>query len=114
MNKTFKVIREQYESKGKTFNSHFIKGQIKGIDVKVLLAPQDFGGYAVLDIVFFDTNEADLVVKPFELQNEKTGEVVKGNTYFVQTQDNETGEMFECKVKPLRPSDKNLLSMLLK
>ncbi len=113
-NKGFKVVKEEYQSKGKTYNSHFIKGQIKGIDVKVLLAPPDFGGYTVLDILFSDTNEADLIVKPYEMTNEKTGETIKGNSYFVQTVDNETGDVYECKVKPLRSSDKNLLDMLLK
>lgn len=108
------VEREPYEAKGKTYFSHYIKGNIRGTDVKILLAPPDNGGYTVLDIVYNGENTADLVIKPFEMKNEKTGEIISGNTYAVQTVDKETGEIYECAVKPLRNSDKNLLKMLLK
>lgn len=113
MNKQLYVEREPYEAKGKTYFSHYIKGTIRGTDVKILLAPPDNGGYTVLDIVYNGVNTADLIVKPFEMKNEKTGELITGNTYFVQTIDKETGD-YECSVKPLRNSDKNLLKMLLK
>ncbi len=108
------VEREPYEAKGKTYYSHFIKGVIRGTEVKILLAPPDNGGYTVLDIVYGGDNKADLIIKPFEMKNEKTGELITGNSYAVQTVDKETGEIYECAVKPLRNSDKNLLKMLLK
>ncbi len=113
MNKQLYVEREPYEAKGKTYFSHYIKGTIRGIDVKVLLAPPDNGGYTVLDIVYNGENTADLIVSPFEMKND-AGETIKGNTYAVQSIDKDTGEVFECKVKPLRNSDKNLLNMLLR
>lgn len=107
------VERETFENKGKTYFSYFIKGQIRGKDVKVAVVPPDKGGYAVLDIVFGDAMAADLVVKPFEIKDEKTGNVFAGNTYAVHTVD-ENGEEYECTIKPYRNSDKTLLNMLLK
>ncbi|MDD3831652.1 MAG: hypothetical protein PHW00_03225 [Clostridia bacterium] len=113
MNQNLYVEREPYEAKGKTYFSHYIKGNIRGTDVKILLAPPDNGGYTVLDIVYNGENTADFIVKPFEMKND-AGETIKGNTYSVQSIDKETGEIYECAVKPLRNSDKNLLKMLLK
>ncbi|MBR2333822.1 MAG: hypothetical protein IKA59_00585, partial [Clostridia bacterium] len=73
----------------------------------------DTGGYRVLDIVFGNQNEATLVVTPFEIKDESTGKVVRGNTYSVQSVD-EDGEIYECPIKPSRTSDKSLLNMILK
>ncbi|UKI48384.1 MAG: hypothetical protein L6V82_02750 [Clostridiales bacterium] len=76
--------------------------------------PPDKGGWAVLDILFSDTNQGELVVKPYELKDEKTGKVTAtGNTYAVRTVD-ENGEIYECPVKPFKSSDKALLNMLLR
>ena len=41
-----------------------------------------------------------------------TGDVIKGNTYFVSSVD-ENGEVYECKIKPFRTSDKALIKMLI-
>ena len=41
------------------------------------------------------------------------GRVITGNTYAVTSVDPETGEVYSCKVKPARESDKTLLQMLL-
>ena len=51
-----KVERELYTSKktGKSNYTYFIKGIIRGKDVKIAVMPPDFGGYTVLDIVFND------------------------------------------------------------
>lgn len=67
----------------------------------------------MLDIVFGDAMEAELVAKPFEIKDEKTGNVFAGNSYAVQTVD-ENGEIYECAIKPYRSSDKTLLNMLLR
>lgn len=107
------VERETFEKDGKTYFSYFIKGNLRGKDVRVAVVPPDKGGYAVLDIVFGNEMKADLVVKPFEIKDEATGNVVKGNTYGVRTVD-ENGEVFECSIKPYRNSDKTLLTMLVK
>ncbi|HRF70043.1 MAG TPA: hypothetical protein PKV66_01290 [Candidatus Pelethenecus sp.] len=113
--KTLLVEKESYISKktGKENFSYFVKGVIKGKEVKAILAPPDFGGYTVLDIVFASSDKAELKVNPFEIKDEATGKVISGNTYAVQTVD-EDGEIFEYKVKPFKSSDKTLLEMLLK
>ena len=56
---------------------------------------------------------AQLVAKPFEIKDDATGKVIAGNTYSVQTVD-ENGEIYECAVKPYRSSDKSLLNMMLR
>ena len=90
--------------------------RISGRDVKVGIAPPDKdtdkGGYAVLDIVFGNSDKAELVLVPYEIRDEKTKKVVKGNSYVVRSVD-ENGKVYECPVKPARTSDKSLLNMLL-
>ena len=111
-----KIIVEKgtFEYNDKEYSSYFIAGKIKGKDVKVALMPPDKGGWAVLDILFSDTNQGELVVKPYELKDEKTGKVTAtGNTYAVRTVD-ENGKVYECPVKPFKSSDKALLNMLLR
>ena len=111
-----KIIVEKgtFEYNDKEYSSYFIAGKIKGKDVKVALMPPDKGGWAVLDILFSDTNQGELVVKPYELKDEKTGKVTAtGNTYAVRTVD-ENGEVYECPVKPFKSSDTALLNMLLR
>ena len=104
---------ETFEKNGRTFFSYFIKGNIRGKEVKVAVVPPDKGGYTVLDIVFGDAMAAELVLKPYEIKDESTGRVISGNTYAVQTVD-EDGEIYECSIKPYRNSDKALLNMLVK
>ena len=110
-NKKIFVERETFVKDDKTFFSYFIKGNIRGKDVKVAVVPPDKGGYAVLDIVFGNEMKADLVVKPFEIKDEATGKVVTGNTFSVQT--TEDGIVYECAIKPYRSSDKMLLNMII-
>lgn len=110
------VERETYTGKdGNTYFTYFIKGVIRGKAVKIQIAPPnkdtDFGGYTVLDIVFGDSNVAELVVTPYEMKDE-SGNVHSGNTYGVRSVD-ENGAVYECKIKPARTSDKSLIKMLL-
>ncbi|MGN1201341.1 MAG: hypothetical protein ACI4R8_03705 [Candidatus Caccovivens sp.] len=105
------VERETFEKDGKTYFSYFIKGNVRGKDVKLAVVPPDKGGYAVLDIVFGTEMQAELVATPFEIKDETSGKVIKGNTYAARTTD-ENGEVFECNIKPYRTSDKMLLNML--
>jgi len=107
------VERETFEKNDKTYFSYFIKGKIRGKDVKVAIVPPDKGGYTVLDIVFGDAMAAELVLKPYEIKDEATGKVISGNSYGVVSYD-ENGEVYECAIKPFRSSDKSLLNMLLK
>ena len=39
------VERETFEKNEKTYFSYFIKGQVRGRDVKVAIIPPDKGGY---------------------------------------------------------------------
>lgn len=110
---TLFIERETFESNDKTYFSYFVKGKIRGKDVKVALVAPDRGGYSVLDIVFGEGDKAELVPIPYEIKDEATGRVMKGNTYSARTVD-ENGEIYECGVKPYRNSDKALLNMLLK
>ena len=109
-----KVERELYTSKktGKSNYTYFIKGIIRGKDVKIAVMPPDFGGYTVLDIVFNDAMQADLVVKPFEMKDD-AGNIIAGNTYSVISVD-ENGLVYECPIKPAKSSDKALLNMLIR
>lgn len=75
-NKQIFVERETFEKNGRTYFSYFIKGNIRGKDVKVAVVPPDRGGYTVLDIVFGDEMAAQLVAKPFEIKDEATGKVI--------------------------------------
>ena len=114
MENKINVEKGTFEYNDKEYSSYFIAGKIKGKDVKVALMPPDKVGWAVLDILFSDTNQGELVVKPYELKDEKTGKVTAtGNTYAVRTVD-ENGEIYECPVKPFKSSDKALLNMLLR
>lgn len=108
-----KVERETFEKNGKTYYGYFVSGVIRGRLVKVGIKPPDNGGYTVLDIVFDGAMEADLTVTPYEMKTED-GRVITGNTYAVTSVDAETGEVYSCKVKPARESDKTLLQMLVK
>ena len=81
--------------------------------MRVLITPPDKGGYTVLDIVFGNENSAELVVDPYEIKDEASGNVIKGNTYAVRSVD-ENGEVYECNIKPFRSSDKSLLNMLMR
>jgi len=110
---TLYVERETFEHNGKTYYSYFIKGTLRGRDVKVGLMPPDKGGYAVLDIVFGEDNKANLVITPFEIKDDATGKISKGSTYTAQTVD-ENGQIYECTIKPSRSSDKSMLNMILK
>ena len=116
MNKNIMVERETFEKNGKTYYSYFIKGNIRGKDIRIQIAPpdakEDKGAYAVLDVVFGEEMEAELVVTPFEMKGED-GQKITGNTYMVRSYDEE-GQVYECKVKPARPSDKNFLNMILR
>lgn len=68
-NKLF-VERETFEKNDRTYYSYFMRGNIRGKDVKVALVPPDKGSYSVLDIVFGDAEKAELIVTPFEIKDD--------------------------------------------
>ena len=109
-----KIIVEKgtFEYNDKEYFSYFIKGNVRGREVKAGVIPPDKGGYTVLDIVFDGQMEAELIVTPFEIKDVK-GKTIKGNTYSVRSYD-EDGTVYECPIKPARTSDKSFLNMLLR
>ena len=111
-NNKIKVERETFESNGKEYFSYFIKGNVRGRDIKAGVIPPDKGGDTVLDIVFDGQMEAELIVTPFEIKDVK-GKTIKGNTYSVRSYD-EDGTVYECPIKPARTSDKSFMNMLLR
>ena len=106
------VEREKFEFKGKEYMGYFVKGIVKGREVRATLKPQDINGYTVLDIIFDGANEVELIAKPYSITDDN-GNVISGNTFIVRSVD-ENGEVYECPVKHSRGSDKVLLNMLLK
>lgn len=112
MARAITVERELFEYKGKEYYGYFIKGTVKGRPVRVGIKPPDNGGYIVLDIFFDSEKPVNLVVNPYEITTED-GNVLSGNTYAVEGVDEETGEVYTCKVKPTRESDKTLLAILI-
>ena len=108
-----KVEREPFEKNGKTYFGYFVSGEIRGRKIKAGVKPPDFGGYRVLDIVYAGAKEAELILVPYEIEDEKTGRVSKGYSYAVHSED-EDGTVYECKVRPFRKSDKDMLQMLLR
>ncbi len=112
-NKNISIIveREPYEKGGKSYFTYFIKGTLRGKDFRISVKPHDIGGYAVLDIVYAGASEANLVITPFEINDEKSGRSVKGTTLSVVSYD-ENGESYECPITTSRKSDKALFKML--
>ncbi len=100
------------EKNGKSFYTYFIKGVVRGKEVRIAVMPPDFGGYTVLDIVFGDAMKADLIAVPYEMKD-SAGNLLSGNSFLARTVD-ENGEIYECKIKPFRASDKSLLKMLMR
>ena len=42
------VERETYEKNGKSYYAYYVKGVIRGRNVRILMVPPDKGGYTVL------------------------------------------------------------------
>ena len=110
--KTIYVRKGSYEKDGKTYSKYFVRGIVRGVDLEAGIVPPDVGGYRVLDVVYGNEMEAELILTPYEIKDD-TGRTITGNTYAVRTVD-EDGVVYECKVRPARESDKNILQMLLR
>lgn len=110
--KKITVEREAFDHNGKTCYSYFVKGTVRGREIKAQLAPQDNGGYVLLDIVFDKADTADLVIGSISITNDK-GKTETFPSYTVKNVD-ENGEVFECPVKAARKTDKTKLAMILR
>jgi len=110
--KKLTVEREAFDLNGKTCYSYFVRGTVRGREVKAQLIPQDNGGYVILDIVFDKSDTAELVIGTISITNDK-GKTETFPSYTVKNID-DSGEVFECPVKAARKSDKTKLAMLLR
>lgn len=108
-----KLEKTSYVKNEKEYTAYIVKGTLRGKDVQASIVPTDFGGYALLDILFGDNDSIDIRKEPFSFKDETTGNMITGINYIASMTD-EDGETFECKVKPNRNSDKALLAMLMK
>lgn len=105
-----KVTREAFTGESETYYGYYVYGNIRGIDVKAQVIPLDFGGYAVLDIVYDGEDEAELVTEDYTYTAKDGAEKV-GKHYKVVTYDSD-GKAYECPVKPAKRSDKTLINVL--
>ena len=116
------VIRQPFTSgkDKKEYYGYVVKGNIVRVkngqrlekEVKVDLVAKDQGGYEVLDIIFFETEEAMLRIFDKTMTDSKTGEKSTYTVYEVYSEDDD-GTINAYPVKPSRESDKALLSMLI-
>lgn len=110
--KKITVEREAFDLNGKTCYSYFVKGTVRGKEIKAQFIPQDAGGYVILDIVFGDKDTAELVIGSVSITNDK-GKTDTFPTYTVKNVGDD-GEVYECPVKAARKTDKTKLTMLMR
>ena len=117
----FEVHRKPFvTSEGKEYWGYYVEGTIvrekngkrMQKDVTVDFVAKDSGGYEVLDLIFFSSDIAKLVMHEEKMTNERTGKVSRYTVYEIQSTDDD-GTVFSYKVKPSRESDKALLQMLI-
>ena len=105
------VERDTYTKNGQEYFSYFINAKIRGKEKRIGVVPPDNGGYEVLDIVFGNEDKAELTVQKMTMTDAK-GKESSYVKYGVKSVD-EDGKIYECKIKPFRGSDKDLLEMYL-
>lgn len=119
--KRFPVTRKKFVGKdGKEYWGYVVVGKVVRVkngkqlekDIEVDFVAKDQGGYEVLDLIFFETDSAELAMYDATMTNEKTGEVSTYTVYEVRATDDD-GTVYSYKVKPSRESDKSLLNMLI-
>ncbi len=93
------------------YYAYIVRGNIRGQAKKIDFAPKDKGGYEPLDIIFDQTDKAELIMSDEVMEN-SDGTKTPYTAYKVQYID-EDGDAWECGVKPQRDSDKALLKFLL-
>ena len=106
------VERETFEAKdGREMYGYFVKGKVRGRDVKVDFVAKDQGGYEVLDIIF-DVAQKALLKMHDETMTNEDGSKSTYTVYEVENVD-EDGIVYSYKIKPARDSDKATLNILL-
>ncbi len=112
----FQIKREPFISKktGKPGFSYYLEGRVRGREVKAKVVPKDKGGFEVLDIIYDGALACDLRIEHGEIPDEKTGETIKFDSYIVFSEDPETGDIYDLKVKPDKDSDKAKFKFILR
>lgn len=87
-----------------------VRGEVRGRKVRANMLPKDVGGYQLLEIVFDEQDEVDLMVMYGNYTNDE-GDKVAFHSYFAQVVDGDN--YFRCPVKPSSGSDKALLEAIL-
>ncbi len=109
---TLTLEREQYNGNdGKQYWSYFVRGKVRGRDIKVDFVPKDTGGYELLDIVF-DVKPTATLIMTDETMTDANGKKTDYTAYRAENID-EDGIVYPCEVRPQRNSDKGLLTVLL-
>ncbi len=109
---TLTLEREQYNGNdGKQYWSYFVRGKVRGRDIKVDFVPKDTGGYELLDIVF-DVKPTATLIMTDETMTDANGKKTNYTAYRAETIDDD-GIVYPCEVRPQRNSDKGLLTVLL-
>ena len=117
----FPVTRHTFIGKdGKEYWGYEVKGVLVRVkngkrlekDIAVDFVAKDQGGYEVLDLIFFETDEANLRIYDATMTDDKTGKVTVYTVYEVYAADDD-GTVYSYKVRPSRESDKSLLNMLI-
>lgn len=115
VDRVLKIEREPYVSKktGKPGFTYYLKGTVRGREIKAKVVPKDKGGFEVLDIIYDGAIACDLRVEKGEMKDEN-GDIIKFETYTVFSKDPATGEEFDLKVKPDKDSDKAKFKFILR
>lgn len=75
--KTIYVRKGSYEKDGKTYSKYFVRGTVRGVELEAGIVPPDVGGYRVLDVVYGNEMEAELILTPYEIKDD-TGRTITG------------------------------------
>ncbi|MDR2090600.1 MAG: hypothetical protein LBP62_02985 [Clostridiales bacterium] len=96
----------------KDYRNYFLRFNLRGRSSRVDFVPLDIGGYEVLDFVFGDALNAELILESYTVKDNRTGKITKRGMYYYARNIDDTG-VYKAQIKPKETSDKNLLEMVL-
>lgn len=102
--------KEKLTADGRKLFKYFVRGAFRNRTIEAQFDPKDVGGYEPLDILFEMPNKPVLIMTDEVMDND--GKKTYYTSYKVQAAD-ESGEVFECGVKPHGDGNKALLKMIL-
>lgn len=111
----FLLTREINKSKsdGKEYSNYYVHGTVIGRSVKAKFIPKDNQGYLTLDIVFEVSQGKPVnLIRKVTSNTNANGQITQSVAYTAFAI-NEKGKTYEATVKPNRPSDENIMKMLI-